>query len=133
MHEIGFAESIIASATRRAGTRPVSGLRVRAGVRHALDLDSLEQAIQLVGAGTPFQNARLDLVTLPIGINCHTCGVASESMERLPACPACGSVDVDAEGGDELILESLTYADDAADTGASEADVPVPADTAAGR
>lgn len=74
-----------------------------------------------------------DLVTLPIGINCHTCGVASESMERLPACPACGSVDVDAEGGDELILESLTYADDAADTGVSEADVPIPADAAAGR
>ncbi|MEO6207493.1 MAG: hypothetical protein ABIP77_06025, partial [Candidatus Limnocylindrales bacterium] len=39
------------------------------------------------------------------------CGAAIDSMERLPACPACGSVDVDASGGDELILESITYAE----------------------
>jgi len=111
VHEIGFAESIIASAKQRVGDRPVAGLRVRAGVRHALDQPSLEQAIQLVGAGTPFQLALLDLVTLPIAIRCHTCGAATDSMERLPACPACGSVDVDATGGDELILESITYAE----------------------
>jgi len=111
MHEIGFAESILASAARRAEGRPVAGLRVRAGVKHALDTASLEQAIQMVGAGTAFEHARLDLVTLPIGIACNTCGATTDSMERLPACPACGSVDVEAQGGDELVLESITYDD----------------------
>jgi len=113
MHEIGFAESIIASASQRVGDRRVAGLRVRAGVRHALDHPSLQQAIQLVGAGTAFAAAELDLVTLPTAIVCRDCGATTSSMDRLPACPACGSVDVEMDGGDELILESITYVEPA--------------------
>ena len=124
MHEIGFAESIIASAKLRVGDRAVASLRVRAGVRHALDQPSLEQAIQLVGAGSPFESATLDLVLLPIAIRCRACNAETDTMERLPACPACASVEVEASGGDELILESITYA---------SPDAAVPADLAVGR
>ncbi len=113
-----------------SATAPVARLRVRAGVRHALDRAALEQAIQPVGSGTPFGSAALDLVILPINIRCHSCDATTDTLERLPACPACGAVDVDANGGDELILESITYAT-AAPAAPAPASAPAPAPASA--
>ncbi|MGI8758687.1 MAG: hydrogenase/urease maturation nickel metallochaperone HypA, partial [Acidimicrobiales bacterium] len=40
---------------------------------------------------------------------CRSCGEATEDEERIVACVACGSLEVETTGGDELTLESLEY------------------------
>ena len=52
MHEYGLAEGVLASVRQRADGRKVAGLRVRFGVRHAVDEESLAQAFSFVAEGT---------------------------------------------------------------------------------
>jgi len=111
VHEIGFAEGIVATARARAGGREVTGVRVRAGVRHRLDAESLQQAMTMVATGTELADATLDLVTVPVEVSCRACGDRAELVDELPVCPACGSSDVGLSGGDMLVLESLTFAE----------------------
>ena len=59
MHEFGLAEGVLAAVRRRAGGRPVRRVRLRAGVRHGVDADSMAQAFRFVAAGTEAEGAGL--------------------------------------------------------------------------
>jgi hydrogenase nickel incorporation protein HypA/HybF len=109
MHEFGLCEGVLEVVQKRAAGRPVSGIRVRCGVRHAVDPASMAQAFGLVAAGTEADGAAVEVVTVPATVTCRGCGEASESTDLLPVCPRCGSADIELKGGDELTLESVTY------------------------
>lgn len=109
MHEFGLCEGVLEAVQKRAAGRPVSGIRVRCGVRHAADPASMAQAFEMVAAGTEADGAAVEIVTVPATVTCHGCGTASEVADPVPVCPRCGSADVDVSGGDELTLESVSY------------------------
>jgi hydrogenase nickel incorporation protein HypA/HybF len=109
MHEFGLAEGIVDAVRRRAVGRPVRRVRLRAGVRHAIDGASMAQAFQLLAQGTEAEGATLDLVTVPARLGCRSCGRSAATLDLLARCPACDADTVDVSGGDELVLESLTY------------------------
>jgi hydrogenase nickel incorporation protein HypA/HybF len=109
VHEFGLCEGVLEAVQKRAAGRPVTGIRVRCGVRHAVDPDSMAQAFGMVAAGTEADGADVEVVTVPATVTCHGCGADSESTDLLPVCPRCGSADVDLNGGDELTLESVRY------------------------
>jgi D-sedoheptulose 7-phosphate isomerase len=110
MHEYGLCEGVLDAVLLRAAGRPVASVRVRCGVRHAVDPPSMAQAFSTLAAGTPAADAVVTVVTVPAMLTCRDCGAAGESTDLVPACGRCGSVNVAIGGGDELILESLTYA-----------------------
>jgi hydrogenase nickel incorporation protein HypA/HybF len=112
VHEFGIAEAVLATVLRRAAGRPVRRVRLRAGIRHGIDPDSMAQAFRFVAEGTGAQGAALDLVTVPARIACRSCGRSAATCDPLARCPACGGEAVDVTGGDELVLESLTYRPD---------------------
>lgn len=116
MHEYGLAEGVLDTVRQRAGGRKVAGIKVRFGVRHAVDAESMSQAFTFVAAGTEADGATVDLVTVPARLACRTCGQDAETSDVLAACPHCGGDDVEISGGDEMTLESITY--DAAPAGA---------------
>lgn len=109
MHEFGLCEGVLEAVQKRAAGRPVSGIRLRCGVRHAVDPASMAQAFGLVAAGTEADGAAVEVVTVPAKVICRGCGAASESTDLLPVCPRCGGTDIELNGGDELTLESVTY------------------------
>jgi hydrogenase nickel incorporation protein HypA/HybF len=109
MHEYGLAEGVLATVRQRAAGRRVAGIRVRFGVRHAVDSESLAQAFTFVAEGTEAASAAVWLVTVPATITCRDCGLAGETADVLAACPRCGGEDVEITGGDEMTLESVTY------------------------
>ena len=109
MHEYGLAEGVLATVRRRADGRKVAGIKVRFGVRHAVDQESLAQAFGFVAAGTEAAGAAVDLVTVPATITCRDCGQAAQTTDVLAACPRCAGEDVEVTGGDEMTLESITY------------------------
>jgi len=114
MHEYGLCEGVLDAVLLRAAGRPVAGIRVRCGARHAVDPPSMAQAFGMLAAGTVAADAVVSVVTVPATVTCRDCGESAESADLVPACARCGSVNVEIAGGDELTLESLTYADLAA-------------------
>ena len=109
MHEYGLAEGVLATVRQRAGGRKVAGIRVRFGVRHAVDEESLAQAFGFVAEGTEAAGATVKLVTVPATLACGDCGLTAETTDVLAACPRCAGEDVEITGGDEMTLESITY------------------------
>jgi len=124
MHEYGLAEDVLDSVRQRAGGRRVTGLRVRFGVRHAVDEESLAQAFGFVAEGTEAAGAEVKLITVPATLSCRDCGQTAPTRDVLAVCPHCAGENVDITGGDEMTLESITYAEAAAAPGAAPSSSP---------
>jgi len=68
MHEFGLCEGVVDAVRQRARGRRVTGVRVRFGVRHAVDEESLAQAFSMLTEGTEAAGAAVELVTVPATI-----------------------------------------------------------------
>jgi hydrogenase nickel incorporation protein HypA/HybF len=110
-----MCEAIVDATLRRAAGRRVTGVRVRVG-GHAVDRDVVIQGIQLAASGTVAEDLDVDLVLEPMSVRCGSCGRTASVTDHIAmvACPACGGVDVELTGSDEVLLESLTLAAPAA-------------------
>jgi hydrogenase nickel incorporation protein HypA/HybF len=109
MHEYGLCEGVLDTVRQRAGGRQVAGIRVRFGIRHAVVQESLAQAFSFVAAGTEAAGAVVELVTVPATIDCLGCGFSGETTDMLAVCPRCAGDNVTISGGEEMVLESITY------------------------
>ena len=110
MHEFGLCEGVLDAVRRHARGRQVAGIRVRFGVRHAVEGESLSQAFAMLAEGTEAAGATVELITVPAAIACPDCGFAGETTDVLAVCPRCGSAEATVSGGDEIVLESIRYA-----------------------
>ena len=118
MHELGLCEDIVAAVERRANGRPVARFRVQVGRLHHVHPEAFEQSIEIAAAGGVAEGALADLVLLPVRAHCAACGHDTEGDELIMSCAACGSIDVELCGGDELVLESIEYLSPTASKGA---------------
>lgn len=109
MHELGLCEAIVAAIERRAGEREVARVRVHVGRLHHVHPEAFEQSFAMAAGGGVAGHAHAELVLLPVRARCASCGAESEFEEIPLACPACGGVDMELTGGDELMLESIEY------------------------
>jgi hydrogenase nickel incorporation protein HypA/HybF len=107
VHELGLCEGVLEAVERRAAGRRVTRVRVRVGARHRVVSSAFDQSFALVSQGTVADGAAVDLVTVPMTVRCLDCGNETEASDALAACPACGGLDIETEGGDELILEAI--------------------------
>ncbi len=109
MHEYGLAEGVLDTVRQRADGRKVAAIKVRFGVRHAVDAESMSQAFTFVASGTEAADATVDTVIVPARLACRSCGQDAETSDVLATCPSCNGDDVEITGGDEMTLESITY------------------------
>lgn len=109
MHELGMCEGIVEAVVRRAGDRPVRAVRVRVG-GHPVDPDVIEQGVRVAAMGTVAEGADIDLMLEPLRVRCRRCREETpvNSAMALAACPACGAVDVEVAGHEDVVLESIT-------------------------
>ncbi|WP_433236680.1 hydrogenase maturation nickel metallochaperone HypA [Streptosporangium sp. CA-135522] len=111
MHEFGIAEAVLDAVERRAEGRRVKRVRVRAGALLRITGPALDQAFALVSPGTVADGATVDLVVVPAQLICRSCGRREETSDALAVCGGCGSTDIDLQGGDGLVLESIRMAE----------------------
>jgi hydrogenase nickel incorporation protein HypA/HybF len=123
VHELGLCEGVLEAVERRAAGRRVTRVRVRVGARHRVVAAAFDQSFALVSQGTVADGAAVDLVTVPARVGCLDCGHQAESTDALAACPSCGGLDLETEGGDELILEAI-YLEEGSGGSSSEAVAP---------
>ncbi len=110
MHELGLCEAIVDAIEQHAGDRPVAAVRVRVGRLLHVHPEAFEQSFAVAAAGSVAQDARAELVLLPVRGRCRRCGEEFDSGEDwIPLCPGCDSVDVEMTAGDELVLESIEF------------------------
>lgn len=107
MHESGIADAVVETAVRRADGRPLRSVTIRVGAAHRLGDGALEDAFAHAAEGTPAEGANVVLVVVPVVIGCNACGTRTETDDVWATCGSCGSADVEATGGDELVLESI--------------------------
>jgi hydrogenase nickel incorporation protein HypA/HybF len=110
MHEIGLCEGVVAAVERRAAGRRVTRVKVRAGALLRIVEPSMAQAFAMLAAGTVAEDARVDLVQVPAQADCDACGYQGSTTDALATCPGCGGGELRLSGGEELVLESVTFA-----------------------
>jgi hydrogenase nickel incorporation protein HypA/HybF len=109
MHELGYCEAIRDAVERRAQGRAVARLGVRVGTFHRIVPDAFAQSFALVAAGGVAADAVPQLVAVPAAGRCWDCSSTFAADDPSAACPACGSLEVHLDGGDELVLEWIEY------------------------
>ena len=109
MHELGLCADVVEAVERRAQGRPVARVKVRVGCFHHVHPEAFDQSFAVAAAGGTVEGAQAELVVIAARATCAACGHTCETGEPLLACPACGGLDVELSGGDELILESIEY------------------------
>jgi hydrogenase nickel incorporation protein HypA/HybF len=111
MHELSIADAVVTIASRHAAGRKVTRVDLRVGHLRQVVPDSLEFAFELVAQGTAVEGAELVMQEVPADVSCRACG-AMTKLEAFPAhCAACGALDVEVSGGDELLVEALELED----------------------
>ena len=86
MHEVGLVDGIVEAVQRRAGSRPVAAFRVRIGALHRAYPGPMEQALELVAAGTNLDGAVMTLVQVPVTMTCRSCAAVATSDDIEAVC-----------------------------------------------
>ncbi|MEO3855653.1 hydrogenase maturation nickel metallochaperone HypA [Acrocarpospora macrocephala] len=115
MHETGLCDAIVQVVLDRADGRRVSAVRVRVGGHvggHEINPDIIDQGFRVAAAGTPAQDADVEVVIEPLSVRCRGCGGQGPAVEAsaLVACARCGGVDIEVTGEAEVELEAITFA-----------------------
>lgn len=110
MHEFSICRSLLdqveALAVEHRAQR-VTSLKVAVGPLCGVEPGLLERAYSLARCGTVAETAPLIVETLPILVECRTCGRESAGAANRLICAHCGDYRVELVSGDELILLSV--------------------------
>jgi hydrogenase nickel incorporation protein HypA/HybF len=111
MHELSIALSvldIVRNAAAEAGLASVGVVRLRVGRATGVLPEALRFAFDCSKAGTPADDATLEIDEVPIGGHCDACARDFTSPEAyVLACPLCGGSSFRVTTGDELHVLDL--------------------------
>jgi len=111
MHELSIALSvldIVRTAAVESGLASVTVVRLRVGRASGVQPESLRFAFDCSKAGTPAEQATLEIEEVPIGGHCAVCDQDFTTPEPyLLACPLCGGGAFLVTTGDELHVLDL--------------------------
>jgi hydrogenase nickel incorporation protein HypA/HybF len=113
MHELSIADAIVTIARRHAAGRRVTRVDVRVGHLRQVVPDSLTFAFELIAAGTELDGAELVIEDVPARVRCGACAAETMLAEFPAHCSACGGLDVEVTGGEELLVDSLEIDEEA--------------------
>ncbi len=122
MHEYAIAEALVEQIERVAREHPGCTVRsavVAIGGLRRIVPDILRFGFEIAAADSAAAGADLVIEHVPIRFRCNGCNAESVVDEAIYLCPACGSGDVTALSGDELMLKSVDI-EDGQDSGSPE-------------
>lgn len=111
MHEFSIATELVAAVVgeaERHGARRVESLECQCGTMRQIVPAMLIDAFELAAADTLAEGAQLTVKTVPPTIRCRDCGAETQPTDWAVECPRCTSLNIAVEGGDELLLTSVT-------------------------
>jgi hydrogenase nickel incorporation protein HypA/HybF len=110
MHEISVAQSIVeiaAAAARAQNSRGIETIGIRLGEFTTVIREALEFAFEIARRGTLAENARLEIETVPMRVECANCGPVADPLGSVCLlCPNCG-LPVKIVAGEELQVDYI--------------------------
>jgi hydrogenase nickel incorporation protein HypA/HybF len=110
MHEISIAMSIIDIAEAKAredNTQSIKVIKIRLGQFTSIARDALEFAFEAARQETLAKNARLEIESVPIVLECVACGLVTQPASGVCLiCPQCG-LPLKIVSGEELSVEYI--------------------------
>ena len=111
MHEMALAEGVLGVVLQAGDGQLVRRVSLRVGTLLMVVPDSFSFSFELAAQGSVAEGAILDIAETPARLRCKQCQ-SSSVFERPPyICTQCGSVDMEVESGDELIVEAVELHD----------------------
>jgi hydrogenase nickel incorporation protein HypA/HybF len=118
MHELSVVASLvetIEALVQEHQAKSVTGIWIKVGPLSGVVPELHESAFDMYRKGTVVEKARLTIEKPPLLAVCRACRVETERTDFSPACPACGSSDLEITGGTDLVLERVELETDEAD------------------
>ncbi|MCX6559599.1 MAG: hydrogenase maturation nickel metallochaperone HypA [Candidatus Aminicenantes bacterium] len=110
MHELSVVASFVETVeglVREHKAKSATAIWIKVGPLSGVVPELLESAFDMYRKGTVVENARLVVEKTPLKALCRACRAETERADYSPACPACGSTDLELTGGTDLILERV--------------------------
>ena len=107
MHELSIASSVLEAVQAEAARHPgavVAKVAVRVGELSGIDPGALAFCFEALVAGTEWRSLKLEIETRPRRHLCRDCGKTFTVADYDFVCPACGGLQTQCIGGDELEL-----------------------------
>jgi hydrogenase nickel incorporation protein HypA/HybF len=115
MHEMGIAEQLaqiaIDSIPKEIENPKVEKLNLKIGKLSSIVEHSLTFCFEIVSKGTPLEDARLDIESVPVKVQCASCKNEWEVTGPDFNCPHCKDGDVKMLTGREIEITSLELAE----------------------
>ncbi len=114
MHELSLAQGIvdiIGQYVPEEQLADVRVVRIRVGQMAGVVADSLEFSFCAIVAGTSLEQAKLDIVEVPLKSKCSSCDTEFPVEGLAFSCPTCGSKEVLVTSGTELQVAEIEVAE----------------------
>jgi len=109
VHESQLARKLVANleaTVKERGARGVKSVKVRLGGVHWVDSEAFRELFALFAQGTASEGAELEIEEAPPKAKCSRCGETFVPHDHDPACPKCGSREIEIVAEPDLqILE----------------------------
>jgi hydrogenase nickel incorporation protein HypA/HybF len=110
VHELSLVASvfdILEEKAREHGAARVTKVVLKVGVMSGVVPDLLESAFDTYKKGTLAEEARLEIVRVPVKLRCPDCGGETAREDTDFSCAACNSRRVEIVAGRELVVETI--------------------------
>ena len=115
MHVLSIAYGVleqIEGLAQQHGAKRVEEVELEIGVLAQVFPESLQAAFEMVVEGGLAHGAKLTTVIKNARVHCLACDHQFESDGTNFACPACRKARTEVTGGDEILLISVTFAEE---------------------
>ena len=115
MHELSVAQEILRIVHQYVpDPKPdtVKSVKVSVGRLSNILADSLTFCFEAITSDTPLKGTRLEIIELPVKIQCSSCNEVSEIDEPVFACPNCGDNQIKVISGTELKVDEIELYDE---------------------
>lgn len=123
MHELSVAQEILGIVYQYVpNPKPntVKSVKVSVGRLSNILTDSLTFCFEAITSDTPLKGTRLEIIELPVKIQCSSCNEVSEIDEPVFACPNCGDNQIKIISGTELKVDEIELFDENQPVSASQ-------------
>jgi len=115
MHELSVAQEILEIVNQYVpDPKPntVKSVKVKVGKLSNILTDSLTFCFDVITSDTPLSGVSLEVIQIPIKINCTGCNQESEIEPPVFACPICGNNQIKIISGTELWVDEIELFDE---------------------
>ena len=110
MHEFSIAQNMVelaASELEKAQGNKVTSMNLKIGKMSGVVPEALAFAFPAAAKGTKLEACKLNIMEIPMEVECMSCNQLNELDEFVLICPSCSSTLLKIKKGKEIQIESM--------------------------